>query len=145
LLLSWSPIDKIQPVRLPSRSEAIVNSDNFNRLQLAAWGIYSNAQQTSHSLLFADVQMLSTAECMQLFGASFITEAVVCSKPIHCLGDSGSVLINRGDDGEDFLAVGIASFANYETCAVGENHASAYMRVASYLDFIDSHTNLITD
>lgn len=55
------------------------------------------------------------------------------------------MLIDHDADNDDFLAVGIASFANYETCTEGVNHASAYMKVAGYLDFIDEHTSLIVD
>ncbi|KAG5679063.1 hypothetical protein PVAND_008660 [Polypedilum vanderplanki] len=137
--------DKIKPVRLPSRSEAFSNYEHSETLKLAAWGIYSNAQEISNNLLYANIQMLSTNECERIFGSFLITDQVICSQTLHCSGDSGSLLIDHNVDNDDFLAVGIASFANYETCTEGVNHASAYMRVASYLDFINEHTSLIVD
>lgn len=87
------------------------------------------------------MEIISRDECTQTFPLSLITQSVICTKTSHCSGDSGSMLVDKNAYGE-FVAVGIASFA-YETCKEGKTKPSVFMRISSYLDFIEANSDLI--
>lgn len=53
------------------------------------------------------------------------------------------MLVHRSDKGE-ILAVGIASFG-YASCNEEKTSPSVFMKVASYLEFIEQNTDLIVD
>ncbi|CRL06804.1 CLUMA_CG019795, isoform A [Clunio marinus] len=133
--------ETVQPLRLPNQYEVDIDYTT-KALQLASWGVYSNANTFSISLRSASMEVISNSECSEIIPANLVTSKVLCSKTSHCSGDSGSTLVERTDD-NDYLAVGIASFG-LGMCEEGKVNPSVYMRIASYLDFIAEIINPIS-
>lgn len=110
---------------------------------MASWGYYSTENTISDVLRSAKMQVISRKKCSEFFPTSLISESVICTESSHCSGDSGSLLVDENEEGE-FEAVGIASFA-YASCIEGVTRPSVYMRISSFLSFIELNSDLITN
>lgn len=126
-------LDFVRPLQLPSNA-----NENYENKQLlmASWGYYSEELTISNELRSSAMEIVPSSVCAELFGAPLITDSVICSNEMHCSGDSGAMLV----DGD--VAVGIASFS-MGSCEEGKISPSVFMKVASYLDFIDENTHLV--
>lgn len=135
-----SKTESVKSLRLQNFFETTSNYDN-KKLQMASWGVHSNANAISDELRSAKMEVISRDECAQTFPSRLITQSVICTRNSHCSGDSGSMLVDKTESGE-FVAIGIASFA-YETCREGETKPSVFMRISNYFDFIEANSDLI--
>lgn len=130
----------VKSLKLPSSLDSIVSYET-EMLLLASWGHYSNDNSISDNLRSAEMEVISRDECTVSFAPPLITQHVICTKNSHCSGDSGSMLVDKNENNE-FVAVGIASFG-YENCKEGEMKPSVFMKISSYLSFIEANFDLI--
>ncbi|XP_053666780.1 brachyurin-like [Anopheles marshallii] len=139
-----SPItysDRIQPVRLPGRSD----TRQFGGFTgtVSGFGRTSDASQaTSNVVMFTTNPIMTNADCIASWNAVLIEPQNVC---LHgdggrsaCNGDSGGPLAVQ-DGGS--LQIGIVSFGSAAGCAIGM--PSVYARVSFFLDFIESNSDFV--
>jgi secreted trypsin-like serine protease len=129
----------VKSLKLPLLSDPPTQYNGKN-LHIASWGRFSNSDSVSDTLRKAEMEVISRETCETFFPPPLITQSVICTASSHCSGDSGAILVDKDDAGE-FLAVGIASFA-YGSCREGWTRPSVFMRISSYLSFIESNLDL---
>uniref|UniRef100_A0A4Y0BGC3 Peptidase S1 domain-containing protein n=1 Tax=Anopheles funestus TaxID=62324 RepID=A0A4Y0BGC3_ANOFN len=137
-----SPItftDRIQPARLPGRSD----TRQFGGFTgtVSGFGRTSDASQaTSAVVMFTSNPVMTNADCIASWNSVLIEPQNVCLSAeggrSSCNGDSGGPLAVQ-DGGS--LQVGIVSFGSAAGCAVGM--PSVYARVSFFLDFIESNSD----
>lgn len=130
-------LDAVKPLELPGSVD--INHEGES-LVMASWGHFSEDRVLSDVLRATEMEVISQELCSTMFPPPLITNSVICTKETQCSGDSGSMLVQRQHDGQ-FIAIGIASFS-YNTCSEENLNPSVFMRVASYLDFINDNTDL---
>lgn len=106
---------------------------------VSGWGALRPGGELPEALNFADLPILSLAECQQAYGADKVSERQICAGYAgggmdSCLGDSGGPLVVRGLFGTQAILVGVVSWGR--GCA-GANAPGVYTRVAAYRDWID--------
>uniref|UniRef100_A0A1E1WTE4 Peptidase S1 domain-containing protein n=1 Tax=Pectinophora gossypiella TaxID=13191 RepID=A0A1E1WTE4_PECGO len=131
----------IQPVALPSGTQLW---DTFAGTWAIAAGYGKvNDQQTgvSTATQVSEVflQVITYAQCVSIYGSSFITPSTLCTSGTGsvgvCGGDSGGPLVSF-QNGQRTL-IGISSFAANVGCQLG--HPSGFARVTSFMSFITQH------
>ncbi|XP_035913537.1 brachyurin-like [Anopheles stephensi] len=137
-----SPIvfnDRVQPVRLPARSD----SRQFGGFTgtVSGFGRTSDASQaTSNVVMFTSNPVMTNADCIASWNAVLIEPQNVCMNGeggrSACNGDSGGPLAVQ-DGGS--LQIGIVSFGSAAGCAIGM--PSVYARVSFFLDFIEANSD----
>lgn len=126
--------ETVQPLLLPEPGDT---NHEGQSLVMASWGYFSEDHELSDVLRATQMEVVSQELCSSVYPPPLITSSVICTKETQCSGDSGSMLVQRQHDG-NFVAVGIASFS-YDTCSEENSKPSVFMRVASYLDFINDN------
>lgn len=134
---TFKSLDTVQPLLLPESVDINHEGESF---VMASWGHFSKERVLSDVLRATEMEVISQELCSTMFPPPLITSSVICTKETQCSGDSGSMLVQRQHDGK-FIAIGIASFS-YDTCREETLSPSVFMRVASYLDFINDNTDL---
>lgn len=134
--------DTVQSLRLPIIRRETIN-DDFQTLELASWGFYSNENILSDSLRVVEMKIISSEECSTVYPTKLITTSVFCTENSHCSGDSGSALVNKNNLGV-YTAVGLASFS-FENCMEEQVKPSVFMKISSYIDFIRGTLDLNED
>uniref|UniRef100_A0A4Y0BJH9 Peptidase S1 domain-containing protein n=1 Tax=Anopheles funestus TaxID=62324 RepID=A0A4Y0BJH9_ANOFN len=137
-----SPItftDRIQPARLPGRSD----TRQFGGFTgtVSGFGRTSDASQaTSAVVMFTSNPVMTNADCIASWNSVLIEPQNICMSGeggrSACNGDSGGPLAVQ-DGGS--LQVGIVSFGSAAGCAIGM--PSVYARVSFFLDFIESNSD----
>ncbi|XP_041769507.1 brachyurin-like [Anopheles merus] len=139
-----SPItftDRIQPARLPARSD----TRQFGGFTgtVSGFGRTSDASQaTSSVVMFTTNPVLTNADCIAQWNAVVIEPQNVCLSGAggrsSCNGDSGGPLAVQ-DGGS--LQIGVVSFGSAAGCAIGM--PSVYARVSFFLDFIEANSDFV--
>ncbi|KAJ9584010.1 hypothetical protein L9F63_021639 [Diploptera punctata] len=134
--------DKVQTIRLPSRSQANQAFENA-AATVSGWGRDSdNSNAISPILRFVQVPVITNTLCNLMFFGS-IQSSNICTSGTGgkgtCNGDSGGPLVVVDSDGQ-VTQVGIVSFGIALGCEVG--WPAAYARVTSYLDWISSTSGI---
>lgn len=130
----------MKSLKLPSFIDSTTSYVD-STLQLASWGLYSNENVVSDLLRSSEMEVISQENCLKAFPPPLITELVICTKNSHCSGDSGSMLVDKHEHGE-LVAVGIASFG-FNSCSEEVIRPSVFMKITSYLEFIEANSDLI--
>lgn len=127
----------IAPICLPSEQMVVSKSD----CQIAGWGRVHTNEKNHGPLKYADVQLLSAAECNSLRGAHKhpLTDANVCAgyRDHHtCRGDSGGDLGCRSSSNPNqWILVGVDSFGP-KICE--SNAPSMFVNVVKQLAWIEA-------
>ncbi|XP_058053419.1 brachyurin-like [Anopheles bellator] len=142
-----SPIsfnDRVQPARLPARSD----SRQFGGFMgtVSGFGRTSDASQaTSAVVMFASNPVLTEADCIGQWNAVLIQPQNVCMSGAEgrsaCNGDSGGPLAVQ--DGGASRQVGIVSFGSAAGCAIGM--PSVYARVTFFLGWIEANSDFVAE
>jgi len=114
-------------------------------LTVMGWGTTSSGGSASSILLEVDVDSLSNAECKTKYGASDITDDMICAGRTangvtydSCQGDSGGPIIDKASGKQ----VGVVSWG--AGCA-DPNKPGVYSRVSDQLSWIESYIDLWAD
>ena len=132
--LDRATTEDVTPVKLnPSNSVP----DDDEDVTVVGWGVTDNGY-TSNELRHVEVNVISNNECKRKYGASLITDAMLCAADEgedSCQGDSGGPLVIKGNDrnGADDVQVGVVSWGY--GCAEA-NYPGVYARVSSAYSFI---------
>uniref|UniRef100_A0A182RL94 Peptidase S1 domain-containing protein n=1 Tax=Anopheles funestus TaxID=62324 RepID=A0A182RL94_ANOFN len=134
--------DRIQPIRLPARSDVrqfagfIGTVSGYGRTSDSSWAISDVLRYTSNAIM-------TNAECIGRWGSANIGNQNVClwgtGGRSSCHGDSGGPLAVQ--DGGGPLQIGVISFVSASGCAVGK--PSVYTRVSSYVDWIAAYSDYV--
>uniref|UniRef100_A0A2C9GWU0 Peptidase S1 domain-containing protein n=1 Tax=Anopheles funestus TaxID=62324 RepID=A0A2C9GWU0_ANOFN len=136
-----SPItftDRIQPVRLPARSD----TRQFGGMTgtVSGFGRTTDTGAASPVVMFTSNPVMTNADCIARWHATVILPQNVCLSGdggrSPCNGDSGGPLAVQ-DGGS--LQIGVVSFGSAEGCSVGM--PSVFARVSFFLDFIESNSD----
>jgi len=132
----------IQTINLPPRSYA---SQSFEgqAVTVSGWGKPTDSSYTiSPVLQYADLKVISNAQCAQEYGNIISSKIICCAAPgglSTCNGDSGGPLVKRESDGT-VTHIGVVSFVSSRGC--GSGAPSGYDRTASFLDWISAKTGI---
>ncbi|XP_071452155.1 brachyurin-like [Hetaerina americana] len=134
--------DYVNFIALPPRS---MQSDDLvgDEVTVSGWGKPSDSSPgISQMLNYVSMKVMSNEECANTFG-DIITPTKLCTDTTgghsSCNGDSGGPLILQGQDGR-YVEVGIVSFGASAGCEQG--YPDAFTRVTSYLDWIETNTQI---
>uniref|UniRef100_A0A1E1WL73 Peptidase S1 domain-containing protein n=1 Tax=Pectinophora gossypiella TaxID=13191 RepID=A0A1E1WL73_PECGO len=131
----------VQPVALPSGTQLW---DTFAGQWATAAGYGKTSDQqagvsTSTQISQVTVQVITFADCLRVFGSSFVYDSTLCTSGTGlvgvCGGDSGGPL-HIFQNGQRVL-IGISSFVAGTGCQLG--HPSGFARVTSFYGFITQH------
>lgn len=98
----------------------------------------------SQMLKWITVQIIGNYDCQRVYGDVIVTRSTLCAIGYYdmaqntCGGDSGGALVIN-EWGVD-LQVGVIAFAAKDQCTSG--YPGGYMRVTSYLEWIEMHTGV---
>jgi secreted trypsin-like serine protease len=98
----------------------------------------------SDQLRYTTVRIITNAVCQQTFGTNVVIASTICAvgdpstSQSTCSGDSGGPMVIN--EGGTWTQVGVVSFVSNAGCAIG--HPSGYVRTASFLSWINSHTGV---
>ncbi|XP_067634635.1 collagenase-like [Eurosta solidaginis] len=129
----------IQPVYLPKRAPQYSTYVN-EHVVASGWGRTSD-RSTTHSpvLQFANFIVISNKECIEKYG--LLNAGTICAAGVNrigvCDGDSGGPLVLPYSN----IQIGILSFYSEDKGCEADIPAG-YTRVTSYLDWIETNTNL---
>ncbi|XP_046734117.1 brachyurin-like [Diprion similis] len=143
LLRLPSPIqfsERIQPIRLPSRSQVGETFASDTGI-VSGWGRDSDSSSSiSPVLRWTQNPIITNFVCTRYYFFS-VTSSQICLSGrggrSSCNGDSGGPLVVTDSDGE-ITQVGVVSFGIALGCAVG--WPGVYVRVTDYLDWIETNT-----
>jgi transmembrane serine protease 9 len=135
----------VQPECLPF---SLVNMDvSGKNVAAAGWGTtqqvaagQQNNGQVSPNLLRVDLPVLTTAQCQQYYGASRITNNMICTYnpgKDTCQGDSGGSIDYLNPANNLNYAIGVVSFG--VGCA-STGYPGVYAKVVNYLPWIETTT-----
>ena len=131
-------------VELPKRSDVSVNLDG-KTATIAGFGRYADTSGPSPYLRWVSNPIAPNEKCEKTYGKANVRESSLCFDTIggrsSCQGDSGGGLTIdlRGTK----VIVGVVSFGAATSCTQG--HPAVFTRVTSYLDWIQSQTNIRID
>ncbi|XP_035784095.1 brachyurin-like [Anopheles albimanus] len=142
-----SPItfnDRVQPARLPARSDARQFGGSMGTV--SGFGRTSDASQaTSAVVMFTSNPVLTEADCISQWNSVLIQPQNVCMSGeggrSSCNGDSGGPLAVQ--DGGASLQIGVVSFGSAAGCAIGM--PSVYARVSFFLGFIEASSDFVAN
>lgn len=63
-------------MRLPERREEAPETGDF---VVSGWGVTENSESIVSDLVYAPVNVISNAECAEVFGNSVVTDVVLCA------------------------------------------------------------------
>ncbi|XP_052899019.1 brachyurin-like [Anopheles moucheti] len=138
-----SPIvytDRIQPVRLPARSD----TRQFGGMigTVSGFGRTTDTGAASTVVMYTTNPVMTNADCIARWNTAVIQAQNVCLSGdggrSACNGDSGGPLAVQ-DGGS--LQIGVVSFGSAAGCSVGM--PSVYARVTFFLDFIESNSDFV--
>uniref|UniRef100_A0A182MPM4 Peptidase S1 domain-containing protein n=1 Tax=Anopheles culicifacies TaxID=139723 RepID=A0A182MPM4_9DIPT len=136
-----SPItftDRIQPARLPARSD----TRQFGGMTgtVSGFGRTTDTGATSPVVMFTSNPVMTNADCIARWNTAVIQPQNVCMSGdggrSACNGDSGGPLAVQ-DGGS--LQIGVVSFGSAAGCSIGM--PSVYARVSFFLDFIEVNSD----
>ncbi|XP_046801964.1 collagenase-like [Lucilia cuprina] len=133
----------IQPIPLVTSEEA-ANNDFIGVLALiSGFGDYINkVRRISEWLLWGPEVVVSNNVCAASYGptpaAHMCSVGYTVDRQHPCKGDSGGALVWRNPMNV-YKQIGVFSYGRETNCA---GYPSGYMRVSSYLDFINNITSL---
>jgi hypothetical protein len=141
LLELAQPIDGVTPVTLAQASDAPIFAPGA-MTRVMGWGATAWQGSGSDILLQVDVPIVSQQACIDSYGASDITDRMICAGLAEggkdsCQGDSGGPLV--ADDNSVWRQVGIVSWG--QGCAFPDLYG-VYARVAVLYDWVAQHVNL---
>ncbi|XP_058457025.1 uncharacterized protein LOC131434371 [Malaya genurostris] len=138
--------DKIQPIRLPSKQEALLELVSVDAT-VSGWGALSGDEFADISdslkleLRFVSNPIISNESCEKVF-EDMIRNSHVCVSGANgrnaCQGDSGGPL--SANLNNQATLIGIVSYGSTEGCERGS--PVVYTRVGYYLDWISHHTRI---
>uniref|UniRef100_A0A182JMI8 Uncharacterized protein n=1 Tax=Anopheles atroparvus TaxID=41427 RepID=A0A182JMI8_ANOAO len=134
--------DRIQPVRLPARSDTRLFAGFIGTV--SGFGIYDTANpRPSDVLNYAANPVMTNADCLAQWGPELIEDQNICQSGdggrTACNSDSGGPMTVQ-DNGS--LQVGIVSFGD---AACDGRLPSVYMRVSYYLEWIEANSDFVAD
>lgn len=141
LPVAVTPTARIQPINLPSRSD--VNNQFVGSQSITSgWGKSSDLTSSiSSELRWVQSEIISNVVCRMYFGTA-IQGTNICASGSggrsSCSGDSGGPLTSGYGTAKQ--QIGIVSFGSGYGCSNGFPHV--YARVTSYLDWIQSNSNI---
>ncbi|XP_050091307.1 brachyurin-like [Anopheles aquasalis] len=134
--------DRVQPVRLPGRSD----TRQFGGLigTVSGFGRTSDASNdVSPVVMFTTNPVMTNADCIAQWNAILIQDQNVCLSGdggrSACNGDSGGPLAVQ--DGGASLQIGVVSFGSAAGCAAGM--PSVYARVSHFLAWIEATSDFV--
>lgn len=137
--------DTLQPIELPTKSVSL----DGKFAMATGWGKYSIGKSLMASpniskvLRFVNVEIVNDMVCRSAFPSTY-TSSNVCTSGRNgkstCMGDSGGPLIVRKKKSKKYILIGITSFGSIFGCNKG--FPSAYTRVSSFTDWIESNSNV---
>uniref|UniRef100_A0A8W7PWC6 Peptidase S1 domain-containing protein n=1 Tax=Anopheles coluzzii TaxID=1518534 RepID=A0A8W7PWC6_ANOCL len=133
--------DRIQPVRLPARSD----TRQFGGFvgTLSGFGRTTDASQSISTVVrFTSNPVMTNANCITRWGSSNIQDQNVCLSGTggrsSCNGDSGGPLtVESGGP----IQIGVVSFVSIRGCEVGM--PSVYSRVSFYLNWVEINSDFV--
>jgi len=138
--------DIIRPICLPGHSEA--GNDWYDEAAIASgWGKPSDsATSISPVLRWVDTNTITNLLCFLEF-PTIINSNIICISghdgKSTCNGDSGGPLYLYNSETSTYKQIGITSFGSSLGCEIGFH--AGFTRTASYLEWIETNTNLIID
>ncbi|EAA02808.4 AGAP012736-PA, partial [Anopheles gambiae str. PEST] len=131
--------DRIQPVRLPARSD----TRQFGGFvgTLSGFGRTTDASQSISTVVrFTSNPVMTNANCITRWGSSNIQDQNVCLSGTggrsSCNGDSGGPLtVESGGP----IQIGVVSFVSIRGCEAGM--PSVYSRVSFYLNWVEINSD----
>ncbi|XP_037809753.1 collagenase-like [Lucilia sericata] len=133
----------IQPIPLVTSAEA-ASTDFIGVISfISGFGYYINkVSKSSKWLLWGAEEVVRNPVCGIIYGplppSHMCTVGYTIDRQHPCKGDSGGALVWRNPN-RTHKQIGVFSYGRAEDCA---GRPSAYMRVSSYLDFINNVTGL---
>lgn len=106
---------------------------------ISGFGKTSENSSISTSLNFISMKIISNMECAQYYGPFVLSNKLVCAKGKQnasvfvCSGDSGSPLVVKRGNTNEFIQIGVTSFVPKAGCSTGP---SGYTRVSTYRSWI---------
>ncbi|EAT40042.1 AAEL008202-PA [Aedes aegypti] len=138
--------NKIQPIRLPNKKEALLDLANTDAT-VSGWGALSGEEYVEITgsvkleLRYTNNPVISNDVCGKVF-QDMIRHFHVCVSGDKgrnaCQGDSGGPL--RANLNGKTTLIGIVSYGSVDGCEKGS--PAVYTRVGSYLEWITQHTNV---
>ncbi|EDX01826.1 brachyurin [Drosophila yakuba] len=136
----------IKPIQLVTESE--VSNDFVGRVAIVAGFGFTQDEYLDYSetLLYARVEIIENAECVNVFGNIVIQDSTMCATGYKgsdmsiCTGDSGGPLILYNESTKQWEQIGINSFVAEDQCTA--RLPSAYARLTSFLTFIAQNTGI---
>ncbi len=107
---------------------------------VSGWGTLFAGGWSPDTLQYVDVPVVSEADCEAAYGASEITDGMICAGYLDvggadsCQGDSGGPLVVS--DGTQWVQAGVVSWGY--GCA-DPDYPGVYTRVSTYQDFVLDH------
>lgn len=95
-------------------------------------------------LQWITVQIIGNYDCSRVYGNAVVTRSTLCAIGFYdttqntCGGDSGGALVIS--EWGVMLQVGVIAFAAKDQCTSG--YPGGYMRVTSYLNWIEMYTGV---
>uniref|UniRef100_A0AAG5DCZ3 Peptidase S1 domain-containing protein n=1 Tax=Anopheles atroparvus TaxID=41427 RepID=A0AAG5DCZ3_ANOAO len=135
--------DRIQPIRLPARSDTRLFAGFIGTV--SGFGIYDTANpRLSDVLNYAANPVMTNADCLAQWSPELIEDQNICHSGdggrAACNSDSGGPLTVQ-DNGS--LLVGVVSFGSATGCDSGI--PTVYMRVSYYLGWIEANSDFVAD
>lgn len=136
----------IQPIRLPSRSQAGALFTNYRATVSGFGNIYPGSGVQSH-LRWVDVRVITNEECRRTFSANTVLDHIVCTmgydNPFQgtCGGDSGGALFIL--EAGIRTQIGVVSFgvsSNSGGCAAGR--PNGLVRTSHFLPWVNQVTGI---
>ncbi|XP_040160552.1 chymotrypsin BI-like [Anopheles arabiensis] len=133
--------DRVQPVRLPARSDTRQFGGFLGTV--SGFGRTSDASTaTSDVVMFTTNPVMTNADCIAQWNSALIEPQQVCLSGeggrSACNGDSGGPLAVQ-DGGS--LQIGVVSFGSAGGCSIGM--PSVYARVSFFLDWIVANSDFV--
>ncbi|XP_065362438.1 serine protease 1-like [Calliphora vicina] len=130
----------INKVALPAVSSSYSTYAGQNAIA-SGWGLTSDsATAVASKLQYATLQVIDNSVCAQTYGSLVIKSKTICTATPNgtstCSGDSGGPLVLASSN----TLVGVTSFVSSAGCQSGA--PAGYVRVTSYLDWIQENTGL---
>ncbi|KAF4530768.1 hypothetical protein B566_EDAN018670, partial [Ephemera danica] len=126
----------IAKIRLPSRKQAKMETFAGKYATASGWGKIDGSSGLSQTLNYANVLMITNAECAEVYSTAYVYSSTLCTfgngtKNI-CQGDSGGPLQYQESD-KKWTQIGITSFSAADNCY---DYPSGFTRVSYYLKWL---------
>lgn len=121
-----------------------INKIKLHQLVIKFKNLFSASGQSSQTLNFVDMRLISNDECKRTFSPLLIQDTTLCAvgkvstRQNVCQGDSGGPLVNK--QGSEYVQVGVVSFVSVKGCDIG--HPSGYARVSEFKTWISRNIGI---